>query len=227
MSKNGLNFVINRCPMAKKHLIFIISLLMIFSINSSLWADLELPEPQSSGGMGLFDALKKRSSISGGELSLGEVSLEDLSSILWAASGLNRGEKGWTVPMAEGLAPYVSVHVASTDGVYLYDYKENKLVEISKENIKAKIGAQAFVGKAAYILIFSTIPDELKNLRHPGTADEFAAVLVGAMTQDVYLAAAALKLGARYIHSMKSDVIASSLKLPEGSRPLALMLIGK
>jgi hypothetical protein len=213
--------------MAKIFHIFILSLLMVFFINTELKADIELPEPQTSGGMGLFDALKKRSSISGGELSLGEVSLEDLSSILWAASGLNRGEKGWTVPMAEGLPPYVSVHVASPQGVYLYDYKEHKLVEISKENILGGIARQAFVGKAAYVLIFSSIPDELKNLRNQNDSDEFANVLVGAMTQDVYLAAAALKLGARYIHSMKSDVIKSSLKLPEGSRPIALMLIGK
>jgi hypothetical protein len=205
----------------------IIAALTIFFINSELMADVDLPAPQTTGGMGLFDALKKRESISGGDLSLGQVSLEDLSTILWAASGLNRGEKGWTVPMAEGLAPYVSVHVASAEGVFLYDYKGHKLVEVSKDNIKAKVGAQAFVGKAYYILIFSTIPEELKNLRNQAAADEFADVLVGSMTQDVYLAAAALKLGARYIHSMKVDNITSALKLPEGSRPVALMLIGK
>jgi hypothetical protein len=201
--------------------------LTFFLLNSTLRADIQLPEPQTSGGMGLFDALKKRSSIAGGDLSLGKVGLEDLSTILWAASGLNRGEKGWTVPMAEGLPPYVAVHVVSDEGVFLYDYKEHNLLEISKDNIKGKIGGQAFVGKAAYILVFSTIPGELKNLRNPAAAEEFACVLVGAMTQDVYLAAAALKLGARYIHSMKTEAIVPALQLPEGSRPIALMLIGK
>jgi hypothetical protein len=188
---------------------------------------LDLPEPQTAGGLGLFDTLKKRSSVSGGDLGAGDVSMEDLSTILWAASGLNRGQKGWTVPMAEGLQPYVSVHALTNDGVFLYDWSAHKLVEVSKENIKGRIGSQAFVGKASVVLVFSSIPEELSKLRNQGARDEFADVLAGAMTQDVYLAAAALKLGARYIHSMKAEELAKGLSLPEGARPIALMLIGK
>ncbi|MDR2197974.1 MAG: nitroreductase family protein [Deltaproteobacteria bacterium] len=200
---------------------------MFFCLRGVAGADVDLPEPQTTGGMGLFDALKKRSSVSGGDLVPAEVSLEDLSTILWAASGLNRGETGWTVPMAQGLAPYVSIHVVAADGVFLYDYRGHKLLEISKENVKGSVASQSFAAKASHILVFSTLPEELGKLRNPADAEEFACVLTGAMTQDVYLAAAALKLGARYLHSMKTDVVASALKLPEGSRPVALMILGK
>jgi opacity protein-like surface antigen len=191
-------------------------------------ADIDLPAPRTEGGIGLFDAMKKRSSAAGGDFSPAEVSLEDLSTLLWAASGLNRGETGWTVPMAEGLAPYVDVYALGNAGVFRYDWKANRLVEISAENIKGKVGQQAFVRRASWILAFASNPDELAKLEHGASAaDEFAQVLTGAMTQDIYLAAAALNLGARYIHSMYPDEIKAGLKLPEGSVPIALMLIGK
>ncbi|MDR2339885.1 MAG: nitroreductase family protein [Deltaproteobacteria bacterium] len=177
--------------------------------------------------MGVFEALKKRSSVHGGDMGTGKVSLGELSTILWAASGLNRGEKGWTVPMANGLPPYVTVHVAADDGVFRYDWKAHALVELSKENVKGKVASQSFVGRASYVLVFSTDPEGLKALRDQSAAEEFACVLVGAMTQDVYLAAAALKLGTRYIHSMKLDAIQEALGLPEGARPIAVMPVAK
>jgi SagB-type dehydrogenase family enzyme len=193
----------------------------------ALKADIELPAPQTEGGMSLFEALKKRSSTAGGDFSTAELTLEELSTVLWAASGLNRGETGWTVPMAEGLAPYVDIFLAGTQGVYHYDYKAHKLEEISEENIKAKVGAQSFVKKASWLLIFVENPEVLSQLRNKDAGTEFANVLTGAMTQDIYLVSAALRLGARYIHSMKVDEIKAALGLTDAQRPIAIMMLGK
>jgi SagB-type dehydrogenase family enzyme len=129
--------------------------------------------------------------------------------------------------MAEHLAPYVTVHAALPGGVFKYDWKGHKLIEVSKDDIRGSVASQSFAARAPVILIFSSDPAELGNLRGQDSAEEFACVLTGAMTQDVYLAAAALNLGARYIHSMKAENIVSALRLPEGARPIALMLIGK
>jgi nitroreductase len=130
--------------------------------------------------------------------------------------------------MAEGLAPYVRVFVAGPGGVWLYDWADHKLVEISKDNVKAGIAAQAFVAKAWYSLIFVSDKKTAAGLG-PGApaADDFIQVLTGAMTQDVYLAAAALGLGARYIHSMKIDRIREVLSLEPEDYPVALMVLSR
>jgi nitroreductase len=47
------------------------------------------------------------------------------------------------------------------------------------------------------------------------------------MSQNIYLAAAALRLGTRYIHSIHREVIRSALGLPPGDEPIALMPLGK
>lgn len=186
-----------------------------------------LPPPRQADGMSLFEALKKRSSATGGDFSLAEITREELSTILWAASGLNRGAKGWTVPMARGVPPYCKIYVAAGDGTYLYDWKKHELKKISDEKIKDKIGKQSFVKKAYYILIFVSDAEILAQFNNADAARDFSHVLTGAMTQNVYLASAALRIGARYIHTINADEISRALKLPEGDTPIALMLLGK
>ncbi|MDR3299450.1 MAG: nitroreductase family protein [Candidatus Accumulibacter sp.] len=186
-----------------------------------------LPAPRQTGGMSLFEALKKRASASGGDFSPAEITREELSTLLWAASGLNRGEKGWTVPMWRGVPPYCRVYVAASDGVFLYDWKNHRLEKISGENIKGKIGKQDFVKRAYYTLIFVADAEILSQFGSEDISRDFSHVAAGAMTQNVYLAGAALRIGARYVHSMNKEEIGRALKLPSGDTPIALMLLGK
>ncbi|WP_294964251.1 nitroreductase family protein [uncultured Gilliamella sp.] len=197
----------------------------LFSL-SLCYADISLPTPQTKDGMSLLESLKKRASTPGGDFPVGNISDEDLSTILWAASGLNRGKTGWTVPMVHGVPPYVRIYVAGEKGVFLYEWEGHYLREISKKDIRADIGKQNFTKRAAYSLIF--VPDLNALTQHPPEqANEFRHIAVGAMSQNIYLVAASLKLDARYIHSIKPEMIAEELKLPENSKPIGIMLLGK
>jgi hypothetical protein len=197
----------------------------VFASASAAAADIALPKPREHA-MTLFEALKRRASAPGGDFPTAPLSPEDLSDILWATSGLNRW-KGWTVPMAQGLPPYVDVYAALENGVFLYDWKDHALREVAENDIRGKIGVQRFVASAPCGLILVGNAESLKVVKNETARREFAYVAAGAMTQDAYLAAAALGLGARYIHSMKPDDIRSGLKLPEGDFPICLMLLGK
>ncbi|MDR3332906.1 MAG: nitroreductase family protein, partial [Synergistaceae bacterium] len=80
---------------------------------------------------------------------------------------------------------------------------------------------------APCILILVGNAEALSNFKDSDKKKEFANVAAGAMTQDTYLAAAALGLGARYIHSMKRSEIKRALNLPEDDFPICLMMLGK
>jgi hypothetical protein len=54
-----------------------------------------------------------------------------------------------------------------------------------------------------------------------------ASVLVGAMAQNVYLTAASLKLGARYIYGVNRAFISEELKLSKDDSAVCIVLIGK
>lgn len=197
----------------------------LFSI-SLCYADITLPAPQTKDGMSLFESLKKRSSTPGPGFPNGQISDEELSTVLWAASGLNRGTTGWTVPMGTGKQPYVRVYVASEKGTFLYEWEGHYLKEINNKDIRADVGLQNFVKRANYVLIFVTDSAAFNNIKEE-KANNFGNIAVGAMSQNVYLASAALDLSARYIHAIKPDVISQELQLPSDNKPIGLMLLGK
>lgn len=199
--------------------------LSLFSL-SFCYADITLPTPQTKDGVSLFESLKKRASTPGGGFPAGQVTDDELSTVLWAASGLNRGKTGWTVPMAKGKAPYVRIYVASEKGTFLYEWDGHYLREINKQDIRGDIGQQSFTKRAAYSLIFVSDATALTDIK-PDEVANFSYTAVGAMSQNVYLAAAALKLSARYIHSIKSEAISQELQLPKDDVPLGMILLGK
>jgi hypothetical protein len=201
--------------------------LVLASFSAVAYADIRLPPPRTEGGMSVFEAFKKRASAPGGDFPIAPLEPEELSTILWSATGLNRGEKGWTVPMARGLEPYCRIYVLLDEGIFLYDWKNHSLTEISKENVRAKVGSQNFVKTAPCILAVVAEGKVLAENFNERDRVDFANVAAGAMTQDVYLAAAGLEIGARYIHSMNLEEIRRALSLPEEDYPICLMMLGK
>jgi hypothetical protein len=188
--------------------------------------NVQLPDPQVTGGAGIFDVLKHRASASSGSFPTGAVSMEELSTILWAASGLNRPGKGWTVPMAMGREPYCKVYAAGENGAFLYDWKNNVLKEISKSDVRSALGSQGFIAKAPYILVF-VIDGEAAGKFDGTRGADWGRVAVGAMTQNVYLAAEALNIGVRYIAFLKADAVRNHLKLTDADTPICIMPLGK
>jgi len=186
---------------------------------------IKLPSPQTSGGPGVFDMLKNRASAAGGAFPTGNVSHEELSTLLWAATGLNRPTKGWTVPMAMGREPYCKVYVTGEEGTFLYDWKTHSLIETSKEDARKSAGSQAFVAAASHVLIFVSNGKAIESFGARGTS--WGAVAVGAMTQNVYLAAEALGIGTRYLANLNPDAIRSVCRLETADVPICIMPIGK
>ncbi|MDR3331773.1 MAG: nitroreductase family protein [Synergistaceae bacterium] len=204
-----------------------LAVFLAFCMAGVAGADIKLPDPLTDGGMGLFQALKQRASAPGGDFPTVPLSMEELSTVLWAASGLNRGDKGWTVPMEHGLPPYVDIYAVLDSGVFKYDWGTNSLMDVSKEDIREIVGRQRFVASAPCNLILVSSRVGLETVTDEELKKQFAAVAVGAMTQDIYLAAAALNIGARYIHSIKFAETATALSLPEGDEIICLMILGK
>jgi len=187
----------------------------------------KLPPPQASGGPGVFDMLRDRASALGGSFPTGKVSHEELSTLLWAATGLNRPDRGWTVPMAMGREPYVRVYVTGEDGTFRYDWKTHSLIKTSNEDARKTISRQGFVENASHVLIFVQDTKALEAFGARGADLGFGAAAVGAMTQSVYLAAEALGIGTRYMVNLNPDVIRAICGFDPADVPLCIMPIGK
>jgi nitroreductase len=182
-------------------------------------SSVKLPAPQTTGGVPVLEAIENRGSAVSGQFPTGAVSDKELSTLLWAASGRNRDGKGWTVPTAMGLDPYVAIYVASKDGAFLYNGKEHALERLSTGDARAKVSSQSFANSASHILVFVIKGKE-------GT-QYYGQALVGAMTQNVYLAAQSLNIGARFMATMEQASVRKELKLADDDTPVNIMPIGK
>jgi hypothetical protein len=213
--------------MSRKVAVFLSVLLLSVIFAASACADIKLPDPKRDGGDGIFSLLERRASGTRGDFPKGSISEDELSTILWAASGLNRGGKGWTVPLAGGKPPYVKIFVVRPDGVFLYDWKNHALVGITNESILGKITGDGFVKESPCVLVFVSAPDDLGNMAGLNGGNALAYAASGAMSQNAYLAADALGISGRYMVSMKTDAVKSELKLKESESPLCIMPLGK
>ena len=212
--------------MSKKLMVLLAGVLCCFVITASASADIQLPEPRRDGGEGIFTLIERRASGPREDFPSGAISDEKLSTILWAASGRNRGDNGWTVPMSFSRPPYVKIFVARSDGAFLYDWEKQSIIKVTDENILPKISDDEFVQTAPCVLVFVSAPDVLGE-REGIEGNVLEYIATGAMTQQIYLAADALDISVRYMIFMKADAIKSELKLEELEVPLCILPLGK
>ena len=121
----------------------------------------DLPAPQTTGGMPLMQALKARHSTR--EFSSRKLPLQELSNLLWAAFGVNRPASGKrTAPSAMNWQE-TDIYVATADGLYVYDAGGNKLDPVLAEDVRAATGTQSYVGEAPVNLVY--VADLAKTAR--------------------------------------------------------------
>ena len=196
-----------------------LGLLAALAISSTAaGADIALPAPVTQGGEGIFTVLNARHSALPSDFSLKSITMQELSNLLWAATGQNRNGNGWTVPFAMHRAPYNTIYVLMDSGTYRYDWQKNRLEEISSHDVRRNAGPQRIVGESPVVLVF---------VGQDGTAREYADIAAGAMTQNIYLAAASLGIEGRFVITMNENALRQELKLKTEEYPVNLMLIGK
>lgn len=100
-----------------------------------------LPAPQTEGGMPLLTALATRQTDH--QPKGGEISMEQLSNILWAANGMVRGDKR-TAPSARNIQE-IDLSVQTAKGLFRYLPKEHALESINGDRSVDLKGASAVV----------------------------------------------------------------------------------
>ena len=192
------------------------SVLVIMSLLDCNASDIQLPHPQKTGGMPLMEALSQRKStrVFSNERRLTNQQLSDL---LWAACGFNREDK-LTIPTALNRQE-VSVYVIMPEGAWLYAAKENKLVEVSKEDVRGYAAAQDYAKQAPLNI---AIVSDKALMEH----DIFAGTAAGAVMQNIYLWCASNGIGTVARGSFDGDALAKELNLNENQRVMLVQTVG-
>jgi SagB-type dehydrogenase family enzyme len=183
----------------------------------------DLPAPQTTGGMPLMQALKARHSTR--EFSSLKLPPQVLSNLLWAAFGVNRPDSGKrTAPSAMNWQE-TDIYVATADGLYVYDAKGNKLVPVLAEDVRAATGTQSYVGEAAVNLVY--VADLVKTGR--ASAEDQAlynGADTGVIAQNVYLFCASEGLGVVVRGSINRASLAKTMKLRPDQKIILAQTVG-
>ena len=168
-----------------------------------------LPAPQMHGGKPLMDALALRATSRA--FASDRLPLQTLSSVLWAACGINRPEKGLhTAPAAVKLD--TDVYVVMESGAYIYNPKTNALDPVVAGDYRILTGTQAFVKDAPVTLVYvanaSRMRGEPDSIKVP-----YEWANASFISENVYLFAASEGLATGVRASIDRPTLANVLRL--------------
>lgn len=204
--------------------LFVLFVLFSLLTSASFAADVKLPEPEKTGGIGILDAVAARQSAS--DFVDEEISLQQLSTLLWVAGGVNRPDGKITFATALNTQDMI-IFVFMRDGTYRYNPAEHSLTLIKEGDNRLLTGSQPFVARAAVDLLYVQDTGKWGNRKIPTTDIlNCGFAHAGLSMQGVYLYAASQGWGARTRMNFDKEKLTKLLGLTEQHNFTLMQCVG-
>jgi len=211
--------------MIQKHFL---SFLFIGVLSLCAWAqdfsDIVLPAPVKTGGKPLMEALNDRQTIR--EFSEKELSVQDLSNLLWASFGVNRAESGKRTAPSAMNRQEIEIYVSLKSGIYLYDATKNVLKAIKQGDYRKDMGKQPFVATAPLVLVLVADYALMSERATPERKDFYAAIDAGYISQNIYLFAASENMATVALGSFDKDLITGIIPFKDTQKIVITQAVG-
>ncbi len=195
-----------------------------------------LAAPRAKGPLSLEEALAMRRSVR--QWAPGALRLEEVTQLVWAAQGVTGPQGKRTAPSAMARYP-IELYVVAADvqglasGAYRYLPATHALVPLEdarlgdrRAAVARAAGGQASVATAPLVLVVAAVPARFGN-RTDARTDRFIAIEAGAVLQNIYLQATALRLGAVSVGGYQDEALAQAVPLTAGERPMIVVPVGR
>lgn len=138
----------------------------LISTSCNAQENVVLPKPSKDNSVTLMQSLQNRHSSR--EFADKDIPDDVLSTILWAACGVNRPESGKITAPSAINAQDIIVYVVRKDGAYRYEAKDNTLVKVSGKDLRPLVaGRQSFAADAPVSLVLVSnhgkFPEQMPN----------------------------------------------------------------
>lgn len=176
--------------------------------------DIKLNEPVKTGGISVMEAFANRQSSS--EFVDKELSVQDLSNLLWAANGINREKGKKTAPSAQN-SQDIDVYVALPKAVYKYDAKANNLILVAEGDYRGLAGGKKdnpLPPSTLYIVADASkyAPSAYNTIEH---ITDMNKVDAGIVSQNISIFCSGMGLGTKPRAQMNHAELKKVLKLSD------------
>jgi SagB-type dehydrogenase family enzyme len=198
-------------------------IVLLFTSVALLAQDLKpiaLPPPQTDGGRPLMQVLNERKTSR--QFAPDKLPTQVLSNLLWAAFGVNRPDGHRTAPSAMNWQE-IRIYVATADGLYVYDAKNNRLEPVLAKDIRRATGTQSFVADAPVNLVYVS---DTSKIGSGADREMYTAADVGFIAQNVYLFCASEKLATVVRGSVDRTALAKTMKLRPEQKIILAQTVG-
>jgi len=186
---------------------------MMLPMNTAMAEDLttiKLGAPEMDKGMSVIQALKERKSVR--SFTDRQLTLQEVSNLLWAADGISREDGRRTAPSWANYQEF-DIYVMRSDGVYVYEPKNQELIPVAAGDYQKYAGTQSYVTTASINLFFVADLDKIK-----AGADENAKLMianmdVGYISENVALYSTSVGMASVPRAGMKKEELVQIFKL--------------
>lgn len=212
----------------------VMGIVMVFPSGGVAEETIKLPPPATKGGMALTEALHLRRTVR--HFATRPLDLAQLSQLLWEADGLSDPQGHRTSPSAGATYPldlYVVVGERGVtnlpDGIYRYDVRAQALAPLARGDFRTAVARaclnQAWMTEAPVLVV---IAGEYRRCtaRYGQRGIRYTHMEAGNVSQNLFLAAESLGLGAGIVGAFEDQALAQVLKLPSAHEPLLVMPVG-
>ena len=194
----------------------------LFTCTAETPPVIDLPPAQTSGGKPLMQALRARATVR--EFSPEKIPPQMISDLLWSAFGINRPETGQRTAPSAMNSQETDIYVALPEGLFLYDAKVHRLVQVSGDDIRRDAGGQESFGKAPLTLIYvANLPKLAKA--SPETRPFYAGFDAGCICQNAYLYCASADL-ATVVHDLDRGRLGRAMHLKPDQQIILAQAVG-
>jgi SagB-type dehydrogenase family enzyme len=191
--------------------------------------EIKLPNPKEKGSTSIEETLNKRRSVR--DYKTGSLSLEQVSQLLWAASGRNLYRR--TAPSAGATYPLEIYLVAGKveglePGIYHYSFSRHSLEMTKEQDLRSRLSraalGQEMIEEAPVNIIIAA--DYGRTTNHYGQRGiRYVHMEVGHVGQNISLQAIALRLGTVMVGAFEDEEVKEVLGIKE--EPLYIIPVGK
>ena len=197
------------------------------TMNNIKGEEIMLPQPKLESDVSLEETLSNRRSVR--SFSSKELSLDQISQILWAAQGITRESTGYrTSPSAGALYP-LEIFLLKSDGLFRYIPDGHKILKLSPDDLRLDLipGVlfQEFIAEAPVNIIITAVY-ERTTAKYGDRGIQYVHMEAGHSCQNILLQATALGLGAVPVGAFNDSYIQDLLNLPGDYVPLYVVPVG-